>query len=132
MGHIPTPLKLQLSDDGKSWTLLEPMKYQVKPQNGGEEIAVPKDTPTDLASVPRYLRWFISTWKQTARAAVLHDYLYSTDGQAECKYTRKRTDAILLEVLEVMGHKTRKFAWAAVRVFGLWAWNKNAPKPGDT
>ena len=132
MAHILANLKVELNADGESWTLLEPMEYHVQPRNGGEEIVVPKDFTSDLASVPWFARWFISTWKRTARAAVLHDYLVSTKGQEKHGYTRKRTDAILLEVLGVMKHKRRWFAWLAVRAFGWIAWNKNAPKPSDT
>ena len=132
MPDIFADLKVRLAADGKSWTLLEPMDYHVHPRNGGEEIVVPQDFKTEFASVPWFLQWFISTWKKTARAAVIHDFLYSTEGQTKHAYTRARADAILLEVLGVMGHKRRWFAWFAVRAFGWKAWNKNAPEPGDT
>lgn len=132
MAHLLADLSVRLNADGISWTLLEPMEYHVESRNGDEEIVVPQDFTTDFASVPWFARWFISTWKRTARAAVIHDYLYSTEGQENHTYTRKRADAILLEVLGVMKHKRRIFVWLAVRAFGWIAWNENAPKPGDT
>ena len=58
----------------------------------------------------------------TARAAVLHDFLYSAAGRQLHGFTRSQADAIFGEALRVTGSKLWPVIWAAVRVFGLAAW----------
>ena len=82
MARILSELKVQLSPEGTSWTLLEPLEYHVGSPDSDEIIEVPTDTRTDFASVPWFARWFVSTWKQTARGAVIHDYLFDERARA--------------------------------------------------
>ena len=128
MARIMDDLKVQLNADGTSWRLLEPLTYHVGSVDSQEIIEVPEGSPTDFASVPWFARWLISTWKRTARAAVIHDYLYSMEGRRKHGYTRRKADGIFLEVLRVMGHKRRWFAWLGVRIGGWWAWKSKQRK----
>ena len=121
-------LKVQLNAAGTSWTLLEPLVYHVGSPDSEEIIRVPEGFCTDFASVPAIARVFFSTWRRTARAAVIHDYLYSMEGRRKYGYTRSKADGILREVLKVMGHKRRWLAWAALRLFGWLAWRGNERK----
>ena len=130
MARILGDLKVKLNASGTSWSLLEPLIYHVVSPDSQEIVEVPEGFRTDFASVPWFGRWFISTWERTARSAVLHDYLYSMEGRRRCGYTRSKADGISLEVLKVMGHKRRWFAWAALRVGGWMAWRGNARKDG--
>ena len=78
--------------------------------------------------MPWFATWFVSTWKQTARGAVIHDYLYSMKGRERYGYTRKQADGIFKEVLGVMGHRRRWFAWVGLRLFGGLAWRGHEKK----
>jgi hypothetical protein len=61
-----------------------------------KELKVPVGFTTDLASVPRVLRSFVTINGIHRRAAVLHDWLYSNK-----MYTRKECDKIFkLAMLE--------------------------------
>ncbi len=122
MARILSELKVQLGPEGKSWTLLEPLEYHVGAPDSDEVIVVPEGTRTDFASVPWFATWLVSTWKRTARGAVIHDYLYSMPGRTQYGYTRKQADDIFKEVLAVMGHKRRWLAWVGLRLFGGMAW----------
>ena len=117
MARILGDLKVQLNADGASWSLLEPLEYHVGAEDSTEIIVAPEGFRTDFASVPWFVRWLVSTWKRTARAAVIHDYLYSVDGQ-KLGYGKAGADRIFLEVLTVMGHKRRMLAFLGVVVFG--------------
>ena len=119
-------LDVRLDNEGTSWNLLEPLEYHVGSADSAEVVEAPAGFRTDFASVPWFGRWFISTWKRTARAAVIHDYLYSAEGRDRYGYDRAKADAIFLEVLRVMGHKRRLVAWLAVRIGARVAWKGNA------
>lgn len=60
----------------------------------GIRIEVPKYFQTDLASVPRWLWSFIAPTGYHNRAALVHDYLYSTG-----EYSRSMCDRIFLILL---------------------------------
>lgn len=94
MGFQPGPMKVS-TDDGRSFTLLQPYNYLCR---SGELITIPAGATTDGASVPRFF-WrefppFGTYWK----AAVLHDYAYRclSKPKEEC-------DNLLLEAMESLG-----------------------------
>ena len=122
MARVLADLEVRLDGNGTSWSLLEPLEYHVGTPGSDEVIEAPAGFRTDFASVPWFGRWLVSTWKRTARAAVIHDYLYSMEGRRRYGYERARADAIFLEVLRVMGHKRRLIVWLAVRIGGGAAW----------
>lgn len=126
--------------NGRSlWGLYLQLTY--RPSNGRDTITVPKGFPTDLASIPR-LAWIVlppdGPW---VKAAVIHDFLYTTQGTGYWKkqpkgitrsshYTREEADWILRDALENRGVPAiwRYIIWAAVRVGGASAWKARGEK----
>jgi len=103
------------------WKNLEQFEYHVGSYPSKEVIVVPVDFITDFASVPRIFWAIISPIDKHAKAAVIHDYLY----EVGC-YTRKRSDEIFLEALNVLEVKPwkRHCLFYAVRLFSWYRWNQ--------
>ena len=74
----PSPL-VRAFGDNKFWIVVEEMVYVIGSTN--ERIVVPKGFVTDFASIPQAL-WALglSPHGQYSRAAVIHDYLYWSQG----------------------------------------------------
>lgn len=66
------PIDVTIHDDGKRFTLREPIIY---PTADGT-IVVPIGFVTDFASIPRFLWSIYPPTGRYQRAAVLHDWLY--------------------------------------------------------
>ncbi|MBS1538462.1 MAG: DUF1353 domain-containing protein [Bacteroidetes bacterium] len=114
------PLALNPADDGKHWILLEPFSYAVGTPDSDDVITVPMRFVTDFASIPR-LVWFVfPPWGKYGKAAIVHDYLYSTGLK-----TRKESDSIFLEIMQVscVDSLTRFLIHGFVRLFG-WVFYK--------
>ena len=122
MARILGDLTIRLKASGAAWSLVEPIEYHVGGADSPTIVEAPAGFETDLASVPWFGRWLVSSWKGTARAAVLHDFLYSAAGRRRHGFTRSQAAAIFGEALRVTGSKLWPVIWAAVRVFGLAAW----------
>jgi len=88
---------------------------------GGYEYQVPKGFKCDLASVPKILAALAPDWRQSARAGVLHDWLYRTGF-----LTRRQADLVFYYAL--LADEVSSFrAWAmyqAVRKFARKPWRK--------
>jgi hypothetical protein len=97
-----------------------PLRYLRRP---GLTITVPEGFVNDLASVPKLLTALAPRWQQSARAGVLHDYLYRVG-----LHSRREADVIFREALRadgvgwfrawVMYRAVRRFAgtpWRAYR-----------------
>jgi len=99
-------------DDGQ-WVLTEPLLYSSEIAQG--VITVPKGFQTDFASTPRLPVIYWLTGNVAAKAAVVHDYLYSS-GQ----FPRAMADAIFREASEVIGVSwfRRWTMWLGVRIGG--------------
>jgi len=98
MSRFLTPLDM-LDNEGaadEKWVLLAPLVYES--DVAGRVITVPAGFPTDLASVPRFPIVYSLCGNVARRAAVLHDYLY-TSGRAP----RGVADAVFLEASAVIG-----------------------------
>lgn len=87
--------------DGTHWVLEAPMTYDRR--DGWPPIIVPRGFVTDLTSVPKSLRSFVSVVGPYVRAAVLHDYLFWTQG---C--TRGQADRIMYYAMIDSGTPQRK------------------------
>lgn len=89
----------------------------------GVRFTVPAGFLTDLASIPRPCRSFAPSVVHSARAAVLHDYLYATH-----LVSRREADELFFEALEAVGVSVWDCwkMWMAVRVFGRCAYGKEA------
>lgn len=114
---IVTPLS-----DGKSWIIVVDFGYDVGSEDSNDHINVDIGFVTDFASVPRVLWWALPKWGKYGNAAVVHDWLYWSQTRS-----RKESDSIMLEAMEVLGVSKlkRKSIYRAVRIFGNWAWVRN-------
>ena len=111
---------------GGMWEVVFGFQYFIGKENSNEWVIVPEGFKTDFASIPRIFWTILPPDGTYSQSAVLHDFFYSTQ-----VYTRKRSDQIFLESMEVLGVEwwKRKIMYRAVRIFGFLAWkNKNAKK----
>ena len=108
-----TELKTTPIDD-KYWEVME--DYYYKTSRG--IIRVPKGFRTDYASVPRIFRNIINSYGKHGRAAVVHDWLYSS--QCKIDVTREEADKIFLEIMKEcgVGSIKRNLMYRMVRIFG--------------
>jgi hypothetical protein len=67
--------------------LVKPLEYHVGSDDSTDVIIVPAGYVTDFASVPEGLWNLFPPLGMWARAAIIHDYLYSTGG-IDGRYTR--------------------------------------------
>ena len=81
-------------------------------------VVVPKGFRTDYASVPKIFRNIINTYGKHGRAAVVHDWLYSS--QCKIDITRAEADKIFLEIMVEWNVKKYKrlLMYYLVRMFG--------------
>ena len=108
------------------------------------EITCNTGMKTDLASVPRIAWAVIAPW-DVARAAVIHDHLYSTlrkyyhsklMNKSKWRKARALSDKIFLLGMKSADPKVSKFkmysAYWAVRIFGRWPASSSSPDPFGT
>ncbi|MGJ9420482.1 DUF1353 domain-containing protein [Massilia sp. CMS3.1] len=115
MSRFLTPLDMRDNEGvaDEKWILLAPLMYES--DVAGRVITVPAGFPTDLASVPRLPIVYGLCGGVARRAAVVHDYLY-TSGRA----SRSVADAVFREASAAIGVPAwrRWLMWAGVRVGG--------------
>lgn len=104
------------------WSLVQPFKVVFFDSQRGvhRDLTVPKGFTTDLASVPRPFRWFVSVTGRWNKAAVLHDYLYEHDNG----FTQREADVLFENFNEELG-VSGIYRWAmflGVRVGGWTKW----------
>jgi Protein of unknown function (DUF1353) len=117
----PSPL-VRAFGDNKFWIVVEEMVYVIGSTN--ERIVVPKGFVTDFASIPQAL-WAmgLSPHGQYSRAAVIHDYLYWSQG---C--SRGQADRLLVIAMKessVSGFD-EFLVYRGVDMGGAGPWNANA------
>ena len=100
--------------DDKYWEVLEAYSYETSKGL----VVVPKGFRTDYASVPKIFRNIINTYGKHGRAAVVHDWLYSS--QCEINVTRAEADKVFLEIMVEWNVKKYKriLMYVLVRMFG--------------
>jgi len=115
VSSFTTPLHLEPLEDGRRWRLVSEFVYAVGDENSAWRITVPAGFVTDFASVPRVFWGLMPPWDQYGKAAVLHDYLYSTGS-----VSRLVADAVFLEAMAVLcvPRWKRVAIYSAVRWFG--------------
>jgi hypothetical protein len=132
-------------NSGRSlWGVQRPIAYQTG-EDPGEIITVPAGFVTDLASIPRPVWSFYPPDGPWVKGAVIHDFLYYTQGDGlwgkthgitrDRPYTRAQSDHVLWEAMKDRGiHAWARFViWAAVRLGGWIGWSvkhkRARPKP---
>jgi hypothetical protein len=115
---IASPLK-----DGNKWVVRKEFEYYIK-EEGGDSVCVPAGFVTDYASIPQVLWTLAPKWGKYGKAAIVHDYLYSTHEKS-----RKEADDIFYDAMIVLGVPKwkAKTMYRAVRWFG----GKSYKKPGS-
>jgi hypothetical protein len=116
---------------GRQWRLEADFWFP----DAGRVITVPKGFLFDLSSVPRALWWLIAPFDLSVVAPLVHDFLYRYGGKPPAGsiepphvYTRAEVDAVFRRIMEAenVAAWRRALGYLAVRVFGFWAWRKDA------
>lgn len=120
MSHFKTECDLRIVDGG--WKVInQPIIYYSDLLS--RDIIVPVDFFTDLASVPRLMRWLVPVANAKNRpAAVVHDYLCHDDVQYAYGINQMNADGIFREALAVckVNPVGRWVMWAPVRLYQWW------------
>ena len=93
-------------------------------------LVVPKGFRCDLASIPRPLRVIPGFGREEVGVSgpVLHDAIYRgvVGRDSEINLTRKRADQLLYRLCRCdgVGRIRARIVWAAVRLFGGFAWRR--------
>lgn len=117
----------EVDEFGGVWQLLAPLGYVSELL--GRTVVVPSQFKTDFASVPRLLGMYDLEGGKCNKAAVVHDWLYSTQA-----VDRKTADQVLREAIVASGYSrfTAGVFYAAVRVGGASHWKAdNVPQTAD-
>lgn len=117
----PPPPIVQPFGNNKDWIVVQDMAYRIG--NTADFIVVPKGFVTDFASIPPALAAIgLSPHDQYSRAAVIHDYLYWTQG---CK--RDQADRLLVIVMKEsnVGKVDEWLVYNGVDNFGKGPWEGN-------
>lgn len=103
-----------------TFQMLAAFEFHVGQYPSEEIVTVPAGFVTDLASVPRALWSIFPPHGSWAKAAIVHDYLYSSG-----KTSRVYADRVFLEGMEVLGVPLlkRQLMYWAVRLFGESSFN---------
>lgn len=118
---IPAPV-LKPFADNRDWVLMENLRYQIGQTS--TVIVVPKGFVTDFASIPQAFWSFgLSAHGPYSKAAIVHDYLYWTQG---C--SREQADNILMIAMKESSVDTgqRIAIYEGVRLGGGQPWLNNA------
>jgi hypothetical protein len=89
--------------------------------NKPKVFMVPSGFVTDFATIPRIFKSIIDDNDKHIRdAAVLHDFLYSTQSRAHQNISRKEADKVLIDAMKSLGAPwwKRALIYSAVRVGG--------------
>lgn len=126
MSAFWTELEVTPCADGESWRLNAEFRYSstlLASMGGDGAVIVPKRFVTDFASVPKVLWALYPPWGRYGAAAVVHDWLYFSQG---C--SRETADAVLREAMTVLDvdQESIDTICSGVRAFGQAAWDRNA------
>lgn len=114
-------LSVETLPESGQWVLSKPL-YFSHPLCGRRQV--PVGFKTDLASIPRFFRRIFSVNDRHREEAVVHDYLYSIQGDfPSVKLTRKQCDQIFNDLMKAdnISAWKRKPIYLAVRAGG-WAY----------
>ena len=113
MSQFLSKLLLEAGDADGAWVVTQPFAYAS--DVAGRVITVPAGFPTDLASTPRIPFVYEACGNIATKAAVVHDYLYTSGRES-----RAVADAVLREAAALAGVSwwQRWAMWAGVRIGG--------------
>ena len=114
MSQFLSPLRAEYyPNDTGNWVLLEPLIYDS--DVAGRVITVPAGFTTDFASTPRIPIIYEALGNIGVRAAVVHDYLYTSGRES-----RAMADQVFREAAAITGVSwwKRWAMWAGVRIGG--------------
>ena len=119
--HVLEQPALETFAEGQHFKLIRP--FVVRFGEGADSLVVTAGFVSDLASIPQVAQSLISKLGPHIRAAIVHDYLYWTQG---C--SRHEADAIFSKMMKDLGvpSLTRWALSFAVSNFGRKAWHENA------
>ncbi len=116
MSSFTSQAELEILDDFK-FKLLRSFEFHVGEYPSEDIITVPVGFITDLASVPKILWSILPPHGKWAKAAIIHDYLYSVHNNFK---TRTQSDKVFLEGMKVLEvpYIKRILMYLAVRLCG--------------
>lgn len=121
----PTIYPFQAADTGKwTWTVGEPLVFEVGPAASGHLITVEPGFTSDLGSIPWFARWLLNPANpRCARAYLLHDKINELTSHVLPHwlngYSSQFAAACLYEALAIDGEP--EFSRKA-QFFGVAAW----------
>ncbi len=124
---MTTPL-VYYSPSLKSWVLGETYTVGID----GAVLTIREGYCFDLASVPRILWPWISSFELGTEAPLLHDLGYQGGGHFDSfpplDWSRRRVDSLFRQIMRDEGVRAwkRTVAWLAVRGFGWLAWRRKS------
>jgi uncharacterized protein DUF1353 len=132
--HTPTPFR-RLEDDqpasvvlrqtgANTFELREPFRYVGR--RGNWTVRPENLSTTDLASIPQFLSWFVSSYGTHTLAALLHDHLVHNGGSLAPPVARDEADEVFRDALDDLGVPLlrSRIMWSAVTFATRWrhAW----------
>lgn len=98
--------------------LTEPFSFEIGGWGSKTYIVVPVGFVTDLASIPKGIRWLLPPDGPYAKAAVVHDFMY--EHATHFAWERLFCDMLFLEGMKTLGIAPvlRFTIYLAVRTFG--------------
>ena len=107
-------VRYKKAKNDKTFFLSQPYKIAFKRDGKREIYTCHKGFGTDLASVPRPLRWLASK-VDGIEGSVIHDHIYDLDTMP-----RKEADDLFLEIMKAgkVSWVTRNIMWTGVRIGG--------------
>jgi len=124
---FPLPLKIENLADGSEYEfkLLSQFvfRWQGSKTQPARDLVVPAGFCTDFASIPRPLQGFLDAVNDVAPAAVIHDFLYTSQMFED----RANADGVFFDALRAngVGWMRARTLWAGVRLGGWIKWGKD-------
>ena len=120
-----TKLILDLISNGKA-VLMQDYVYSIN----GYDIKVFRGFIADGASVPKSLQWLYNPFGKYIKAAVIHDYLYSTYNNTGIN--RTLADKIFKNIMKETGvdNRTVRRLYNAAKYFGETSWKPKLKNEG--
>lgn len=137
MTGFTNSLKTEWLDNGK-WRVTESFRFYSGEQGSSIFVEVPEGFVTDLASVPRALRWLVPKVGKDSMASIVHDRLYATGTMSaanivndneylsDSAISRSMADGMYHQAMKALrvGRWRRIALYHAVSAFGWVAWNR--------